>query len=114
MLGRDVQIFEDTRRGHRERRSCQVVDDRPEHEQAHHPPAESPQLRQHVRILGFATEIAGLPCALQQVDHRVERRLWLRCRSQSRGWFIRPRFSHESASLRPQKVTRETRCDASR
>ena len=51
LLRRDVQIFENSWRRHRQRCSCQVVDDRPQHEQAHHPPAESPQLRQHVRIL---------------------------------------------------------------
>ena len=54
LLRRDVQIFENSWRRHRERCSCQVVDDRPQHEQAHHPPAESPQLRQHVRVLTSA------------------------------------------------------------
>ena len=43
LLRADVQVFQDGRRGHRQRAARQVVDDRAHHQQAHHPPAQSPE-----------------------------------------------------------------------
>ena len=50
LLRGDVQVLEDGRRGDAERASGEIVDDRPDHQQRHHPPAQRCHLTAAVSV----------------------------------------------------------------
>src|SRR6185436_5487509 len=64
LLRGDVEVLQHRGRGHPERAARQVVDDRACHQQAHHPPAESPQPRHRPPTTLSSVPIGGMVIAM--------------------------------------------------